>query len=176
MHTAEIDFRYDWVSLTFHALESGFTSIRKKADAEPWFDGLWQLEHAEAILGIAFVVAQTYILGTVDDLNEIRKSEGKSQMDKVNCYSDSPKKLPSGVSPILLINSIANYYKHHDEWDRWPTNLTGETLCNVGIGEGTEFPCYVAATKLWAEKKIDNLKNLLTLISEWRKYILSKYK
>lgn len=175
MHLAEFDFRYNWISLILHALESGFTGIRETADAEPWFDGLWQMEQAESILGIAFVAAQTYITGTVEDINEIRESKGKSTINKLDYYSDAPQLVPSGVSPILLANSIANYYKHHDEWDKWPANLTGETLGKVGIGEGTEFPCYVAATKLWAENEIENLKNLLAIISEWREYILSKY-
>lgn len=176
MYIGEIDFRYDWVSLTLDALESGFKSIREKADAESWFDGIWQLEHAESILGIAFVAAQAYILGTVEDVNKMRESNGKSRIDKIDYYSDAPNLLPSEVSPILFINSIANYYKHHDEWGKWPTNLTGRTLAHIGIVESTEFPCYVAATKLWDENKIEKLENLLTIISAWREYILSKYK
>jgi len=179
MYFCEIDFRYHWVSLALNALRSGFTDIQKKADTEPWFDGLCQHEYAESILGIAFIIAQTYILGTVGDVNRIRKSSGKSQKGKIDYYSDVPKSLCNGVSQILLINSIADYHKHHDEWDGWGkgrSKPTTQILAGIGIVESTEFPCYVAATKLWDENEIENLGNLLTLIREWREYILSKYK
>jgi hypothetical protein len=175
MNLHEVDFRYDWVSLTLHALKTGFESVREKAGENEWFDGLWQLEHVESILGIVFVAVQAYILGTVEDVNKIRESNGKGKKGKIEYYSDDDEPLPSGVSRILLINSIANYYKHHDEWDTWPTNLTVRTLAGVGITESTEFPCYEAAKNLWDENDIENLGNLLSIISEWRKYILSKY-
>lgn len=176
MNVADLDFRYDWVSVTLDALESGFKILQEKTDVEPWFDGLWQMEYAESILGIAFVIAQTYILGTAEDVNTICESKGKSPISKIDLYSDVPQLVPNNVSPILLINSIANYYKHHEEWETWPTNLTGKVLSNVGIGKDTEFPCYIAATKLWNDNEIRNLKNLLTIISRWREYILAKYK
>ena len=176
MHLHEVDFRYDWVTLTLHALKTGFESVREKADANEGFDGLWQLEHIENILGIAFVVAQAYISGTVEDINKVRQSNGKREKGKMEYYTDDDEPLPSGISRILLINSIANYYKHHDEWDAWPPNLTGRTLANIGIMESTEFPCYEAAKNLWDENDIENLGNLLSIISEWRKYILSKHK
>jgi hypothetical protein len=176
MHASEFDFRYDWISVTLDALESGFKVVQEKADMEPWFDGLWQMEHAESILGVAFVVAQAYILGTVEDLNKIRESDGKTSLGKIDIYSDAPQLLSNNLSSVLLVNSIANFYKHHDEWNVWPTNLTGEVLASVGIGKDTEFPCYVAATNLWDENEIGNLKTLLNIISKWREYILSKYK
>ena len=48
----EADFRYDWLSTILTALEQGFIIIQKKGEAEEWFDGYWQQEHAESILGI----------------------------------------------------------------------------------------------------------------------------
>jgi hypothetical protein len=171
----EFDFRYEWVGEILLALETGFVRIHERVKAKPWFDGIWQLEYAESILGIAFVAAQAYILGVVEDANRIRERKGKNRIDKIDYYSDVPKPLSSGISQILLINSIANYYKHHDEWDKWPNNLTGRTLTQVGIVDITDFPCNTAATILWGDTKIDSLKNILTLISEWREYILSKY-
>jgi hypothetical protein len=176
MNMYEFDFRYDWVSLTFRALQSGFESIREKAAEESWFDGTWQLEHAESILGIAFVTAQAYIFGTTEDLNKIREANGKGRIDKIDLYKDDPKPLPNGVSRILLINSIANYHKHHDEWDPWPTKLSATTLANVGIDETTEFPCYEAAKILWDKNDVENLDHLAAIISEWRKYVVSKHK
>ena len=134
------------------------------------------MEYVETVFGIAFVLAQTYITGTVADINKLRELRGEKSVDKIHCYSDSLWYLPDDTSPILLINSIANYFKHYEEWDKWPENWTVETLHRVGIGENTEFPCYVAATKLWNENEIKNLHHLLTIISEWRKHVLLKYK
>lgn len=175
MNLYEADFRHDWVCLTLRALKTGFESVRQKANENEWFDGQWQLEYAESILGIAFVTAQAYILGTVEDLNDVRMGNGKEAKNKIEYYSDDCEPLPNGLSRILLINSIANYYKHHDEWDSWPTNTTGNTLTNVGINENTEFPCYQAAKTLWGESGIENLDQLLLIASDWRKYLLPKY-
>jgi hypothetical protein len=173
----EVDYRHDWVSLTLNALKTGFSSIKEMGEEMPWFDGLWQLEHAESIFGIAFITAQTYILGTVEDINSIRKSSGKSEISKINYYDDDKFPLPGGISRILLINAIANYYKHHDEWGKtWKKNLTTLTLYDVGIDESTEFPCYEVAAMLPNGKATEDLENLLTIISEWREYILTKYK
>lgn len=171
----EIDFRHDWISLTLKALKSGFEVIDKTGEEVEWFDGLWQLEHAESIFGMAFIAAQSYILGTVGDLNKIRASNGKSALKKRAYYSDDLVYLQNGVSRISFINEIANYYKHHDEWDGWPKRDTTEVLAKVGIDESTDFPCYEAAKRLLDEKEDQNLENLLSIISEWRKYVLSKY-
>jgi hypothetical protein len=173
----EWDFRHDWVSVTLDALETGFARIQEMGEELDWFDGLWQLEHAESIMGIAFVTAQAYILGAVEDVNDIREGSGKTKLRKIEYYSDDPNPLSNGVSRILLINSIANYYKHHDEWGKtWKENATTKNLSQIGIVETTEFPCHVAATELWGDKGCENLENLLTIISEWREHILSKYK
>ena len=177
MNWREIDFRYDWVFLTFSALKSGFYTIRQQASAESWFDGTWQVEHADAILGVAFVAAQAYLVGTVEDVNHIRQSRGQAEKSKIDYYKDDPHPLPNGISRILLINSIANYYKHHDEWDDpWTPNLTTTTLAAVGIVKSTEFPCYEAAKTLWGPTEVENLDKLAGIIKEWREYILAKYK
>jgi hypothetical protein len=74
-----------------------------------------------------------------------------------------------------LINSIANYYKHQDEWVEWPNNYTTKDLADISIDRKTDFPCYETALKLWPEDKIEDLQNLLHIISNWRSHILSKY-
>ena len=176
MNVHEIDFRYSWTSSIFQSLEAGFSAIREIEKEDEWFDAGWQLEHIESLLGIAFVSAQTYILGTVQDINAIRKYSGKLPLDKIKYYAEDMKPLPDGTSRIILIDSIANYYKHHDEWGTWPTNSTTKTLSAVGIMNKIEFSCYKAAITLWDERECEKLGNLLSIISEWRKYILSKYK
>ena len=175
-HWREIDFRGDWVSVVFSALESGFNEIQEMAKELDWFDAGFQLEHAESIFSIVFITAQTYIVGVVEDINKICESNGKAKLNKIDCYNDDSSPLGSRISRILLINAVANYCKHHDEWGKtWNRNLTVNTLSAVGITENTEFPCYEAAAKLFGDDKMWNFENLLVLISNWRKYILSKY-
>jgi hypothetical protein len=176
MNIFEIDFRQSWASSIFQSLEAGISSIHEREKVDDWFDGLWQLEHIESLLGIAFVSAQTYILGTVQDLNALRKRSGKLPIDKIKCYAEDTNPLPNGISRITLLNAIANYYKHHDEWDAWPTNTTTEILSAVGIANNTEFPCYKVATTLCGERECEKLGNLLSLISEWRQHILNQYR
>lgn len=136
----EFDFRRDWVSLTLSALQTGFARIKEMGDEMPWFDGLCQLEHADNIFGIAFVTAQTYILGTVEDVNSIRKAAGKSELDKIKYYDDDKFPMSNGDSRILFINAIANHFKHRDERNKgWGKNLTTITLYDAGIDENTEF-------------------------------------
>jgi hypothetical protein len=176
-HWREIDYRYDWVSLILDALESGFTKIQEMEKEIEWFDAGFQVEHAESLFGIAFITAQTYILGVVEDVNDIRESNGKNKIKKIDYYKDDHNPLSSGVSRILLINTIANYYKHQDEWEKpWTENSTVETLSEVNITENTEFPCTKMAEILFGENKMWKFENLLQLISGWRAYIISKYK
>jgi hypothetical protein len=87
----ELDFRRDWLRTILDALEMGFVSVAEMEKEIPWFDGGWAIEHLESIYGIAFVAAQTYILGTVQDINQIRKISGKETIDKISYYSDDPQ-------------------------------------------------------------------------------------
>jgi hypothetical protein len=75
-----------------------------------------------------------------------------------------------------LINSIANYYKHHDEWTEWPQNYTTEDLLVIGIDQSTDFPCYLTALQLWQGKDIEELRSLSQIIFKWRDYVLEKYR
>jgi hypothetical protein len=124
-------------------------------DAEE-IDGLEAREHAELFLGLGFVAFQTYALGTWTDLNRIRQAAGKRPVDKLVCYKTDPILVnQNGPTRIELINAVANYFKHHDEWPReWPekrdTIITPTiiTLKTVGITQKSEFPCIDAACML----------------------------
>ncbi len=78
MNILAFDFRIDWVTTVLDSLESAFQPIGERGSDQPWFDGLFQMEHAEAVFGVAFVIAQAYILGTSQDVNGIRKSAKKT--------------------------------------------------------------------------------------------------
>jgi len=170
------DFRIHWVATVLDSLESAFTRIEQKGRDQPWFDGDFQMEHAEAVFGVSFVTAQAYILGTTEDINRIRQSAGKERLTKIRLYSDAAHCGATNTSTILLINQIANYYKHHDEWgSTWPNNRTTTVLADVGIDSNTEFPCCRAAVILFGEDRAWQFRRLRKMLEHWRQHLVSRY-
>jgi hypothetical protein len=128
------------------------------------------------MFGIAFVTAQTYITGTVADANLLMK--GKKDFQKHQLLKSFSKKIEgANLTQLQLCNAIANYFKHHDEWENWEPKGQKKwdisVLSEVGINQSSSFPCYLAATKLWAEEDIEDLNNLLNILVEWREQIIS---
>ncbi|MBW1941166.1 MAG: hypothetical protein JRI28_07405 [Deltaproteobacteria bacterium] len=174
MHYCEIDYRKDWMRELFIALNQSFVNIQEKIDAIDWYDGIFAKEQIETVLGIAFVAAQTYITGTISDIRAIKKEAEKR--NKFEFLSIGELHTEKQVTKILVVDSMANYYKHNEEWDGWKVNgknrKTIETLKVFGITDKTEFPCYEAATMLWSEMEMNNLNNLLNILVNWREKIL----
>jgi hypothetical protein len=78
------------------------------------------------------------------------------------------------VTRIQLINACANYFKHHDEWARWPTGRdlgANDTIAlgSVGITEKTEFPC-IDAVDLVCGASCE-LIVLHQILKEWREHL-----
>jgi hypothetical protein len=143
-------------------------------DAEEGFDGISAREHAEPLFGIGFVAAQSYALGTVSDLNSVRMSRRKPKIEKLDCYACDTIALKEGVTRIQLINASANYFKHHDEWARWPTGRDRgahdtKVLGSVGITAKTEFPCIDAVDLLCGSSW--ELIVLHQMLKEWRVHL-----
>jgi hypothetical protein len=57
-------------------IEAGLTIVRERL--EDGDDGITAREHAEMLLGLGFVAAQAYVLGTWTDLNDIRESSARA--------------------------------------------------------------------------------------------------
>jgi hypothetical protein len=137
------------------------------------------LDHIENLLGIAFIAAQTYITGTVADANHLLDSGNRLAKEQLaKNYSDE---LPgTTVTKIELIDAIANYYKHHDEWDTGSATgrnqRTISTLRGAGIIAEDDFPCRRAAEILWANNDSSDLRPLLSLISDWRQAVIAAYR
>jgi len=175
------DYRYGWLSTILTGLEAGFDEIDALSKRHDWFDGLWQCEYAEPIVGMAFVASQTYIVGVVSDLMRSQGVKGKALQDyvkeqKIKFYEDDPSPLSTGQSRLILINSAANYYKHQDEWSGWDSsNWTVKTFTEAGIYENSNFPCSQAAELLFKNPNIGKLNTILTIVSEWRAHVVSKH-
>ena len=175
-----VDYRYSWLATILRGLQTGFGEIDRLASEHEWFDGLWQCEYAEPIVGLACTSAQAYLVGVVSDVGKSQGLKAGSlecfiKKRKISFYSDDPSPLPSGQSRIVLINGTANYYKHHDEWSGWdPTNWIVKTFSEAGIDEHTEFPCLRVAELLFGTPDISNLDPLVAMVSSWRKHIVEK--
>jgi hypothetical protein len=173
----EIDWRIGPLEDIIVGIDAAITAVRERLDAEE-IDGLEAREHAELFLGLGFVAFQTYALGTWTDLNRIRQAAGKRPVDKLVCYKTDPILVnQNGPTRIELINAVANYFKHHDEWPReWPekrdTIITPTiiTLKTVGITQKSEFPCIDAACMLCGDGW--QLVVLHQIVREWRAHVL----
>ena len=175
-HYREIDYRVDWMRDLFSSLNHGFSIIQDKLSKIEYFDGVFAQEQAETIFGIAFVSAQTYITGTVSDMIEIGDNEAltKSEMLAIG----SPK--VGEISKVQLINAIANYYKHHEEWSNWkPEGKNKRTIAaleSCGISENTTYPCHEAAQIIWPSEVLCELNEMLDVLVRWRENLLQHVK
>jgi len=172
----EFDTRIDPLHDVIVGINAGLASIQERLDTVEWFDGIFAREHAEPLFGLGFVAAQTYALGTVSDLNSIMMSRLKPKLEKLHCYAHDTVVLKGGVTRIQLINASANYFKHHDEWARWPTGSERgandtKILGSVGITEKTEFPCINVVDILCGTNW--ELILLLRILKEWRAHLFS---
>ena len=127
-------------------------------------------------MGIAFVMAQTYIAGTVSDANKLMGSGGKLTKEQL-LKKHGDELAGSTVTRMELCDAIANYFKHHDEWNSWSATgrhkNTVSILCAAGIEENADFPCRKAADILWSNNDGSDLEPLLSLISSWRKAVIA---
>ncbi len=178
----DVDYRSSWLSTIFGGLKAGFDEIDALSKQHEWFDGLWQCEYAEPIVGVAFVAAQAYIVGVVADLGKSEGLKGKELQDyvsdkKIELYQDDPSAMSSGKSRIILINATANYYKHQDEWSGWdPSNWIVKHFEAVGIYENSDFPCLKVTELLFDDQDCTKLDTILTIVTEWREHVVSKHK
>jgi hypothetical protein len=176
MHLREIDWRIEPLHDVIVGIDAALAAIQERLDTEGGFDGVSAREHIEPLFGLGFVAAQSYALGSVSDLNAVRMSRRKQEMEKLDCYACDTITLRGGVTRIQLINACANYYKHHDEWARWPTGKRRgahdtKTLGSVGITESTKFRCIAAVDLLCGTSW--ELIVLHQILREWRGHLFS---
>ncbi|WP_321282342.1 hypothetical protein [Marinifilum fragile] len=66
-HWKRIDLRIESLQTTIKGLENSISELRNKIDKIDWYDGLWFIEEAEPIYGLAFIAFQNYINSSVFD-------------------------------------------------------------------------------------------------------------
>jgi hypothetical protein len=171
MNIHAIDWRIEPLHGVVVGIEAALTAIREHV--EEGGDGVTALDHAETLFGLGFVAAQAYILGTWTDLNRIRGSSARAPVTKSDCYASDSIKVQAGITRIHVINAVANYFKHHDEWTAWPKNETARIFTAVGITEDTEHPCIHAAELLCGPAW--RLIVLHQIVKEWREHVIRTF-
>ncbi|MBK2107068.1 hypothetical protein [Francisella philomiragia] len=125
-------------------------------------DGGTALEYTESLVGTALVACQTYMVGTVGDISEIKGTK----LNKIELYKYGKSKCEE-YTIVELVNALANFFKHNEEWvSSWPTNETAKTLRSYGIDGNTEFPLCKGIEKIIGESF--ELNGLVTVLKDWR--------
>jgi len=145
----------------------GIEKLFERNRQEPGFDGLWMNEYGEVLYGSLLVAAQAYFIGSLRDINEIRKSLGLASLTKQSAYKVH-NITAQNYSLIELVNSAANYFKHRDEWgDDWPENYTTKVMEAFSVTG--EFPINDVQQLIEADYGYIKITNL---VSEWRKQLI----
>jgi hypothetical protein len=129
------------------------------------FDGITAMEYAEYLYGAALVACQAYATAKVGDINKIRESQGLKPLRKLFVYRNGESESQQ-FHQIELINSLANLFKHKDEWSSWPVNETTKRLHHFGIDEKTEFPLHTGTKHITGNT--DDLRVICAILEDWR--------
>jgi len=171
MHILECDFRLGPLQDLEVAINAGVNKLYVRNKDNPWFDGLFIIEYGDILYGALLVAAQAYLVGVVSDLNEVRMSKGRRKLDKISIYR-AHEVTNNGYSIIELINSGANYFKHREEWgERWPSNLTTQTLTAYSITPTSDSPLSEICEIIIDQVEFESLS---VLLSQWRKSFLAR--
>jgi len=171
MHLNEIDFRSTPLRTLCTTATNAINELVAFSKAG-MFDGLTAMEYGSYFHGAVLVACQAYAVGTVSDINKIRESHNEEALKKHVLYKYMETS-DCRYSYIELINELANYFKHNEEWESWPNNRTTKVLGYYGINESTEFPMNVGIMKIIDES--DDLRGLCGVLEVWRESEIRKY-
>jgi len=171
MHVNEIDFRSTPLRTLCTTATNAIDELVAFAKSG-LFDGLTAMEYGQYFHGAVLVACQAYAVGTVSDINKIRASYNEEALEKHVLYK-SMETSEFKYSYVELINALANYFKHNEEWDSWPNNRTTKIMGYYGIGGSTEFPMNAGIIKIVGES--GDLRGLSEVLEAWRESEIQKY-
>jgi len=172
IHYKEVDHRSTALRTVCTSMENSISELAGFAK-NGLLDGITAMEYATYLQGAALVACQAYAVGCVSDINDIRKSRGQQSFGKLALYKEG-RWSPDNYGQIELINSLANYFKHNEEWDRWPNNETVRALRHFGIDEETDFPINYGINCILGES--DDLRKLCNVLETWRYKLIEGYR
>lgn len=159
-------------------------------ETEPPWDEQGQIEH---LLGLGFVAAQVYVTQIADScssLHDTYKSAHGSELLGHNGSRDSvmtrsnPMIAGTNVTSVFAVDTIANYYKHRDEWrkdwqqeslNKWSRG-TIETLATLGFGENSAWVLLHAFKLIVGHDRYEGLMELGLILERWKDDLLTTYR
>jgi len=173
MNMREIDSRQSSVRQILFALSQGLDANAQRVNDGGDVDDA--LEYQNDLCGIAFVTAQAYITTVVADVNALRGT--RSRVNKHELLElASPIVADTGLTRMQLCDTMANYYKHRDEWVDWTdpsARRTTELLRAAGFTHGNRHLCTTVATLLFGNVEIESLVPLVDMLSSWRVAVIA---
>jgi hypothetical protein len=172
MNIHEIDWRKSSVRQILKALSQGLDANRQQFDEGGDVDDA--LEYEDDLCGIAFVTAQAYITGVVADVNALLRGKrppvGKHELLK----SANPIVADTKLTRMQLCDTMANYYKHRDQWPDWTdtdaaAGRTVELLRTAGFTQGNQHLSTTVARLLFGNVEVESLVPLVDMLSAGRK-------
>jgi hypothetical protein len=173
MNHHEIDWRQCSVRQILFALSQGLDSNAQEFDDGGDVDDA--LEYEDDLCGIAFVTAQAYITGVVADVNALRGTRPPISKHEL-LKSANPIVADTRLTRMQLCDTMANYYKHRDEWADWTdpaARRTTELLRTAGFTQGNQHLCTTLATLLFGNVKVESLVPLVDMLSSWRVAVIA---
>jgi len=168
MNIREMDWRQSSIRQILSALSEGLRTNVQRYDESGDVDSA--VEYEDDLCGIAFVTAQTYITGVVSDVSALRV--GQSPMNKYELLQiANPIVADTKLTRMQLCDTMANYYKHRDEWDNWKDSKarrTTDILRKAGFSESSLYLCSTVAKLLFGDEKLESLVPIVDMLSAWR--------
>lgn len=146
-----------------------------------------EAEYVEQLIGVALVAAQTYISETVSRVVNIHNTATKPSFrfptngtpHEIMTFSNNKVGDPP-THFVLVLNALANYFKHADEWTAWNSlnNLQKQTRDIIQSVGATEY-CTgnlrrgVAALGV---KDLEDLRPIADTCRSWRAALHSAYR
>lgn len=129
------------------------------------FDNATALEYAEYFKGAVLVACQAYAAGVVADVNKIRDTLGEPRVKKFELYKQSSL-VTGGYTQVELINALANFFKHRDEWELKADPKTMKVLNAFGVVESMDFPLHSGIQKILGEST--DFRGICRVLEDWR--------
>lgn len=136
-------------------LKSLDAKISDSVDAET--EGI--CDHIEEVVGLGFAACQRHITSVASLTGTTRRYALKS----------GPL-LACGLTIAEAVDHVANYWKHHDEWDVDPpskqSDRTREGLMMIGVERDDPYSA-TEALEILAGGEIPRLSTLVPKLNEW---------
>jgi hypothetical protein len=156
-----VDYDLDLLVDVLEVLGKHLVLILQHSAVDPELaDQFGDFDRAEHVTGLAFAACQTYLTATC----------GHVGVSKDRALAVGPLH-PSGRRVVSIINHVANYWKHKDEWgldrDKARQNRIAAAFDAIGFPVGAEYPLSGILTELCSPAEAA-FSSLVPLLVAWR--------